>query len=314
MSISSDSASAPRPAGFPHDNESVARRLGGETFAVEARGFTFDGFRAEPAASANGPAPTVVLVHGWPQFASCWEEIARTLLDQGFAIVAYDQRGYSPGARPAEVEDYTLEQLASDVDEVTSALGVDRFHLVGHDWGGIIGWIYAAAHPERLLSYTSLASPHPVGQLQATAEDPGQYEKMAYIRGIQADPVASRDALMADDAALLRALYGSAVDADTIAAYVERFREPEIMDATLKYYQALGKGALPSNLTVTVPTLYIWGTEDIAFSRSSAEKSVEFVSGEYKFVDLEGASHWLSEERADEVAPEICAWIAVHKG
>lgn len=312
MSESSDSASTSRPAGFPHDNESVAQRLGGETFSVQARGFTFDGFRASPATTES--APTVVLVHGWPQFASCWEDIARTLLDQGFEVLAYDQRGYSPGARPGEVSDYTLEELAEDIEQVTRALGVERFHLVGHDWGGIIGWIFAAGHPERLHSYTTLASPHPVGQFQATLDDPGQYAKMGYIRGIQEDPEASRDALLADDAALLRSLYGSAVDGDTISAYVERFREPGIMDATLKYYQALGKGSLPSNLTVTVPTLYIWGTEDIAFSRSSAEKSVEFVSGEYKFVDLEGASHWLPEERADEIAPEICAWIAVHTG
>lgn len=312
MSTPSGPAPTPRPAGFPHDNASVAQKLGGEAFRIEARGFTFDGFRAKPAPAANG-IPTVVLVHGWPQFASCWEEISRTMLDQGFEVVAYDQRGYSPGARPGEVEDYTLEQLAGDIDEVTRALGIEKFHLVGHDWGGIIGWIYAAAHPERLHSYTSLASPHPVGQLQATAEDPGQYEKMGYIRGIQADPVASRDALFADDAALLRALYGDAVDGETVAAYVERFREPEIMDAVLKYYQALGKGQLPPNLTVAVPTLYIWGDEDIAFSRSSAEKSEEFVSGEYKFVDLAGASHWLPEERADEIAPEICTWIAVHE-
>ena len=313
MSNPSGSAPASRPVGFPHDNASVAQRLGGEAFSVEARGFTFNGYRAMPSASANG-IPTVVLVHGWPQFASCWEEIARTLLDQGFEVVAFDQRGYSPGARPGEVEDYTLEQLTGDIDEVTRALGIDKFHLVGHDWGGIIGWIYAAAHPERLRSYTSLASPHPVGQLQATAEDPGQYKKMSYIRGIQADPDASRDALFADDAALLRALYGGAVDGETVAAYVERFREPGIMDAVLKYYQALGKGQLPPNLTATVPTLYIWGDQDIAFSRSSADKSAEFVSGEYKFVDLSGASHWLPEERADEIAPEICAWIAVHEG
>lgn len=310
MSNSSDSASAPHPVGHPYDNESVAERLGGEVFSARARGLTFDGFRAKPAAADS--APTVVLVHGWPQFASCWEDIARTLLDQGFEVLAYDQRGYSPGARPDDVEDYTLEELAKDVDEVTRALGIDRFHLVGHDWGGIIGWIFAAGYPERLYSYTSLASPHPVGQLQATADDPGQYAKMGYIRGIQENPVASRDALFADDAALLRSLYGGAVDAERVSSYVERFREPEIMDAVLKYYQALGKGKLPSNLTVSVPTLYIWGTEDIAFSRSAAEKSVEFVSGEYKFVDLEGDSHWLPEERADELAPEICAWIAVH--
>lgn len=107
MSNPSDSASAPRPAGFPHDNASVAQRLGGEAFSVQARGFTFDGFRAEPAVAANG-APTVVLVHGWPQFASCWEEVSGTLLDQGFEVVAFDQRGYSPGARPGDVEDYTL--------------------------------------------------------------------------------------------------------------------------------------------------------------------------------------------------------------
>lgn len=310
------------PAGEPRsgrtfDNAAVAARLGGEPLRVTARGLTFSGVRAAPHTDGRGdPAvggSVAILVHGWPQFASSWEGIARDLLDHGIGVVAYDQRGYNPGARPEGVEDYTVAELAADLDALATELGIERFHLVGHDWGGVVAWLYAAWHPERLRSLTVLSTPHPVGILETTATDPSQQKKGSYITGIREDPAGSRDALLADDAALLRSLYGDAVPAEAVDSYVARLSEPGVLDATLRYYLALGKGEYPSDPAVRVPTLYFWGDGDLAFSRASAEKSRDYAAGEYEFVVLEGASHWLPEERADEIAPRVRRWIEAHE-
>src|SRR5207253_5888287 len=84
----------------------------------------------------------------------------RPIAQAGFRAVAVDQRGYSPEARPQEVKDYAIEQLISDVQGFVNALGCRRFHLVGHDWGALLAWEFAAKHPDRLQSLSALSTPH----------------------------------------------------------------------------------------------------------------------------------------------------------
>lgn len=105
----------------------------------------------------------VVLLHGFPEYATMYDDTMRALASQGYASMACDQRGYSPGASPADVESYNYDLLRDDVFNVAAAVGFNSFHLVGHDHGGILGWVVAAS-PEatgRVLSYASLSSPHP---------------------------------------------------------------------------------------------------------------------------------------------------------
>src|SRR5437762_12427178 len=80
----------------------------------------------------------------------------RPIAQAGFRAVAVDQRGYSPEARPQEVKDYAIEQLISDVQGFVNALGCRHFHLVGHDWGALLAWEFAAKHPDRLQSLSEI--------------------------------------------------------------------------------------------------------------------------------------------------------------
>src|SRR5207244_639881 len=100
----------------------------------------------------------VLLLHGFPQTSFSWRNQLVALAVAGYRAVAPDQRGYSPGARPADVGEYRVERLVGDVLGFADALGVERFHLVGHDWGGAVAWQVAGRHPERLLTLTSLSA------------------------------------------------------------------------------------------------------------------------------------------------------------
>lgn len=309
---------ASTPSGHPYDNASVAQRLGGEAFSVERDGLVFDGFRvaARTTASATGASeedrPVAVLVHGWPQFAACWEETARALADAGIDVIAYDQRGYSPGARPDDVADYDVAKLVSDLRGLVEEWGLGRFHLVGHDWGGIVGWSYAAMHRDELETFTSVSTAHPIAHGQRIAEDPDQYERMHYLRRIRQDPAGVEERLLADDGARLAAMYEGAIDDDRVRSYVGRFSEPGTMEAALKYYRALG-GEDSSALTgITVPTLYVWGSEDLAFSRGAAELTGDHVDADYRFVEIPGATHWLPEEEPRVVSGAVIDWIREH--
>lgn len=317
--------------GSPFDNATVAARLGGETFTTKVGDLVFDCFRvtgrepagasgtgtapaagAEPASGGDGDRPTAVLVHGWPQFAACWEDTAAALADAGVDVVAYDQRGYSPGARPGEVEDYTVEHLVSDLRALVREWGLSQFHLVGHDWGGILGWHYAAQHPDELITFTSVSTAHPTAHGQRIEEDPDQYERMHYLRQIRKDPAGVEARMLADGGRRLAAIYGEAVSPERVQSYVDRFSEPGVLAAALAYYRALGLGHTPQLTPITVPTLYVWGSEDLAFTRGAAELTGEHVEADYRFVEIPGATHWLPEEEPGVVSGAVIDWIRDH--
>jgi pimeloyl-ACP methyl ester carboxylesterase len=111
----------------------------------------------------EGPvdAETVVLLHGFPQSAQSWIGGSRPLLAAGYRVIAPDQRGYTRQARPRSRRAYRLDELVGDVVGLVDAAGVDRVHLVGHDWGGGVAWMVAATRPDRLHTLTVVSSPHP---------------------------------------------------------------------------------------------------------------------------------------------------------
>src|SRR5690349_7295349 len=110
----------------------------------------------------DGPEDGVptLLLHGFPETSASWTAVVPRLTEAGLRIVAPDQRGYSPGARPEGVEHYAIDRLAADVVGVADAQGWDTFHLVGHDWGAAVAWYVAAHHSDRLRSLTALSVPH----------------------------------------------------------------------------------------------------------------------------------------------------------
>src|ERR1700683_5231485 len=133
-------------------------------------------------ALAAGPADgeLVLLLHGFPQTASCWHDALNTLAAAGYRAVAPTQRGYSAGACPTHVAAYRRSELSSDVLGFASALGRTRFHLAGHDWGGSVAWAVAGEHPDAVISLTAVSTPHTAALRQAL-QGPRQRLQMAYI-------------------------------------------------------------------------------------------------------------------------------------
>ena len=142
---------------------------------IAARGMRFD-------ALTDGPADgeLVILLHGFPQTGSCWQDALNGLAGAGYRAVAPSQRGYSRGARPEGVEAYRVSELCDDVLAMAATLGRDRFHLVGHDWGGSVAWALAGDHPEAVASLTAVSTPHTAALRQAL-RGTQQRLRMAYI-------------------------------------------------------------------------------------------------------------------------------------
>jgi pimeloyl-ACP methyl ester carboxylesterase len=268
-------------------------------------------------ALATGPADGefVLLLHGYPEFADCWTEELAALGAAGYRAVAVDQRGYSPGARPTEIADYVVDNLVADALGFADSQGADRFHLVCHDWGGIVGWALAGSHSDRLKSFTVLATPHPQALHAAVRSDQDQYDRLGYVRFFRAQVGGAEQALLADDAARLRGAYGGRVSDELVARNVARFAEPGTLTAALSWYRAVATDDLniPAG-RVSAPTLFVWGSEDVALGRVAAESTKDWVDGPYRFVELDGTSHWLPEESADKVIPLLLDHLATHRG
>ncbi|MEU8685717.1 alpha/beta hydrolase [Streptomyces sp. NPDC048611] len=258
-------------------------------------------------ALACGPADGefVLLLHGWPEFADSWSAVLTVLGAAGYRAVAVDQRGYSPRARPPRIADYAVPELVADALAFADSQGADRFHLVSHDWGGMVAWAVAGAHPERLKSLTVLATPHPDALNRAAAEDSTQHHMLDYVRFFRRDDGAAEAALLADDAARLRATYGGKVPAALVDGNVRRLSAPGALTATLNWYRAPASVISVPAGRIAVPTLFLWGSDDVALGRGAAESTGAWVDGPYRFEALEGASHWLPEEVPALVTPPI---------
>lgn len=264
---------------------------------MAVRGFTFEVHVGGP----EGGAP-VLLLHGFPQNAGEWDVVAPLLHAYGYQTVAPDQRGYSHGARPAEVGAYRIDEPVADALAILDARGIGRAHVVGHDWGALVGWHLAGRYPERVRTFTAVSIPHPRAVAAAVAEDPEQRERLSYVALFRQEGKAE-EVLLADDAKRLRAMF-TGCPAERVDGYVEPMREPGALTAALNWYRA-GNFAESDLGQIDVPTTYVWGDRDVAIGRAAAGRCGDWVSSAYRFVPLTGFSHWLPDEAPAQLAEAV---------
>ena len=245
-----------------------------------------------------------MLLHGFPQTSWSWRRVLLALGAEGFRAIAPDQRGYSAGARPLAVEDYTMPRLVSDVLAIAATMEMPIFDLVGHDWGGRVAWVTAALNAERVRSLSVVSTPHPDAlRIARPAPGPAGGEQSRYLDLFRRAEEPERLLLGPDGSGSgIRALFASAgVEASVADEYVATLVQPGALTAALNWYRADGVGVdgLPP---IVVPTLYLWSTGDTALSRLAAETTAEFVAGRYVFAVMEGVSHWVPEQAPEELS------------
>jgi pimeloyl-ACP methyl ester carboxylesterase len=271
-------------------------------------------------AEVDGPddGPPVLFLHGYPQSRHTWRAQQPALAEAGWRTVAIDQRGYSPGVRPdpADLGNYAVDRLVTDVLEVAAALGhgPERpFHLVGHDWGGAVAWLVAAQHPAAVASLTVLSRPHPSAFRAAIEADAdGQRHRSRHHRAFH-DPDTG-PLLLADGARRLRrGLTDNGVPDDAADAYLSVLGSIEAIEAALAWYRAAGTISRIEAADVVVPTLYLWGDADLSVGRAAAEGTAAHVRAPYRFVEVPGGGHFLTDDHPDLVTAELAAHLDAHR-
>ena len=241
----------------------------------------------------------VLLLHGFPQTHRAFDGVAARLAASHapLRLLAPDQRGYSPGARPAEASAYALPALASDMVGLLDACGIEHVDLVGHDWGAMVAWYLAARYPDRVRTLTAVSVPHPAAFAEALGQSAQQRKMSEYVHLFR-EPEKAVGVLLEDDARRLRNLYHPLPDS-VIETHLSVLGEPEALRAALNWYRAAKFGEGSSVPAIEAPVVFVWSSGDIAISRDAAELCVNHAAGLYRFVELDGVSHWIPDEAPD---------------
>ncbi|MEO1294782.1 MAG: alpha/beta hydrolase [Cyanobacteria bacterium J06636_16] len=254
----------------------------------------------------QGEGPLMLLLHGFPEFWYSWRhQIPEFAKD--YKVVALDLRGYNDSDKPEGVSAYALPELIKDVEGAIRALGYDQCVLVGHDWGGAIAWSFAYAHPAMLSQLIVLNLPHPA-KFTEGLRTPQQLLKSWYIAFFQL-PLLPEWLLQANDFAAIRSAFRdqavnptafTAKDLDEFAAAAAK---PGALTSMVNYYRnLLPSGGLFSQTwgVLPVPTLMIWGENDMALGKELTYGTEQYVA-DFKLHYIPNCSHWVQQEQPELV-------------
>jgi pimeloyl-ACP methyl ester carboxylesterase len=270
-------------------------------------------------------APPVILLHGFPESHRTWRGLVPLLADR-FRLVMPDQRGFGASDRPQDVEEYGIDKTVGDVIALADALGVERFALVGHDWGGAVAWAAAIGGNPRIERLAIVNSPHPFLFQKSLIEDSGQRAASQYIRAFREPGMEALIARMGFDTFFDKS-FAPHVDMTKVSAeerqrYIDDWSQPGAMTAMLNWYRASKLVVPPPGITVPVPdfvmsafpkvrvpVLVVWGLEDRALLPIQLEGIGE-VGENVAVVPLEGVGHFAPWEAPQEVAAALGPFLA----
>jgi epoxide hydrolase 4 len=280
---------------------------------VESPTFRFvdvGGVRLHVAEAGRGPP--VVLLHGFPEFWYAWRHQIPALARAGFHVVAPDMRGYNLSDKPRGVQSYRVPTLVEDVAGLIRACGATKATVVGHDWGGLVAWAFAMAHPELLDRLVIMNSPHPKSMARAIRTGK-QLLKSWYMFFFQLPWLPELAIRARGVAALLRdyerdpLIPGTLLESDR-DRYAAAIAQPGALTATINYYRALGRtGVGVARRSIDAPVLVIWSDRDRYLVRDLAEPDPDLVP--HARVERIDASHWVQNEQPERVNAMLIGFL-----
>ncbi|MER8039440.1 alpha/beta fold hydrolase [Streptomyces hydrogenans] len=261
-------------------------------------------------AEVSGEGPAVLLLHGFPDSHVLWRHQVPVLNAAGFRTVAPTLRGFGGSDRPeGGPEAYHPAKHIGDLLELLAALDVDRFHVVGHDWGSGIAQGLASVVPDRVRSLSLLSVGHLASILSAGWE---QRQRSWYMLLFQIPGVAE-EWLARDDFAGLREMLAGHPDAE---AAIEPLRAPGALTAALNIYRSglpaeVQFGAAPPVVPVpdSIPVMGVWSTGDPFLTERSMSGTHAHVLGRWRYERLEDTGHWLPLERPEAVGDLLLSFL-----
>ncbi|MBI2962679.1 MAG: alpha/beta hydrolase [Deltaproteobacteria bacterium] len=269
---------------------------------------------------AAGEGSLVVLLHGFPQFWYAWRHQIPALAAR-FRVVAPDLRGYGDTDKPPRVSDYRTGILAADVAALVRALGYEKAHLVGHDWGGAVAWTTALEQPQVVDRLAVLNCPHPLAFAKALRSNPRQLGRSWYVFFFQLPVLPELVFQLAPQRAVERMFRGMAVrketfDDEDLRQFRQALEKPGALTAAINYYRAtLRNFSAMRELErhpkpIAAPTLLIWAEQDVALGKELTYGMEPLFSGPFRLRYVPDCSHWVNEEQPELVNRLLIDFLA----
>jgi pimeloyl-ACP methyl ester carboxylesterase len=255
----------------------------------------------------EGDGAPVMLLHGWPDSHRLWRHQVAALTAAGYRVIVPDLRGFGDSDKPTDLEAYALPHHLADVQAIADQLGIERFTLVGHDWGAAIAWAFASLVPDRLDKLVAISVGHPTAFRDADFEQ----RRRSWYMLLFTHPIAEQ-VFPRDDWQQLHA-FGACPDFEQ---YVKDLSRPGALTASLAIYranvppEALFLGEPLQIPPVAVPTLGVWSSGDMALTESQMTRSSQYVSGPWRYRRIEGCGHWIPVEAAERLNPLLVDFLA----
>jgi pimeloyl-ACP methyl ester carboxylesterase len=277
------------------------------------------------ALAGPADAPPVILLHGFPESLRTWRGVA-PLLEDRFRLIMPDQRGFAGSDRPQEVDAYRASVIVEDVFALADALGIERFALVGHDWGGAIAWAAAIEGNPRLERLAIVNSPHPVIFQKSLIESAEQRAASQYMNSFKVPGFAKAIEGMGYEAFFEKS-FSAHVDLALIPEaerrqYIAEWSQHGAMEAMLNWYRASQLIVPPPVVTVPIPdwvlgafpkvripTLVVWGMRDPALLPLQLDGMDRLVD-DLEIVRVPDAGHFVPWEKAKAVAGALEGFLA----
>ena len=270
--------------------------------AQTSRSYAVNGIKMHVVVTGSGP--DVLLLHGFPDSHELWRHQIPALVGAGFRVIAPDLRGFGLTEIPkGGVAAYRADQLVADVVSLLDVLGVTTVRLVAHDWGAVIGWLFAIKHPERIDRYVAISVGHPTSYARGGFKQKlmGWYILMFQLRGL------AEWLFSFNDFALFKRLSGFPQELPNWRADLGR---PGRLTAAMSYYRANAALILPFDRgNVSVPVTGIWSSEDVALAERQMVNSAQFCKAGWRYERIDGVGHWLPLEAPERLNPLLLEYL-----
>ena len=259
----------------------------------------------------------VIMLHGFPEYWYSWRHQLPFLASRGYKAVAVDLRGFNLSSKPQELSSYRSETVARDISQLVTSLGREDAHIVGHDWGSAVAWIFAMRYSAQLKSLSILNLPHPLRMVEGFKHWE-QIKKSWYIGFFQL-PFLPEKFLKYDNHWVLRWLMKNdpvqpdVFSEEDIEKFIHAFEGQDAWRSTIAYYRALRYEKLWSiehrMEVIESPTLVLWGKQDRFLDHNFAEPPRHWVPNHQLFFHEE-ASHWLQQDQPQWVNEHLEKFLA----
>nr|WP_238942886.1 alpha/beta hydrolase [Planococcus beigongshangi] len=262
--------------------------------------------------------PLVILLHGFPEFSYGWKHQIGALVDQGYCVMAPDQRGYNLSSKPEGAENYTLNKLRDDIVGLIGWSGKEKAVVIGHDWGGAVAWQLAATRPELVEKLIAINIPHPLAMPKVMMRNPLQLVRSSYMAYFQIPQLPEKMMAAEDFRFMEQAMKNTSrkntFSEEDLANYKEAWAQEGALTGMLNWYRALTKGSFNQTpgKKIAVPVRILWGLGDQFLSQQLAEESLNFCM-DAELVFIGEATHWVHHEQPEIVNRLIQEFLGIKK-